>query len=77
MNTPQVDIVEKEENERIDEVYLIKEQNNLKIKITSTENITKSITLSEKENSTKTRTFYEIINFKNYIISKERKIRKD
>ena len=65
MNTPQIDLSEKEEEDMMDEVYLIKEQNNSKIELQSTDNTTKTLTISEKENSIKKEDiFYKKINFK-------------
>ena len=53
MNIPQIDLSEEEEEDMMDEVYLIKEQNNSKIELQSTDNTTKTVTISEKENSIK------------------------
>ena len=71
MNTPQIDLDEEEENDRMDEIYLIKEQNNSKIELSSTENSTRTVTLSEKENSKKKEDiFYKKINFKTILYRK-------
>jgi hypothetical protein len=71
MNTPQIDLFEEEEKDLIEEIYLIKEQNNSKIEIQSTENTSKTISISEKENSIKKEDiFYKKINFKTILYRK-------
>lgn len=71
MNTPQIDLLEDDEKDSIDEVYLIKEQNNSKMELQSTDNSTKTITLSQNENSIKKEAFFfKKINFKTLLYRK-------
>lgn len=71
MNTPQIDLIEEEEKDTMDEVYLIKEQNNSKLELQSTDNSTKTVTLSQSENSIKKEDiFLKKINFKTMLYRK-------
>ena len=58
MNTPQIDLLEEEEKDSMDEVYLIKEQNNSKVELQSTDSSTKTVTFSQSENSPKKEDFF-------------------
>ncbi len=71
MNTPQIDLLEEEEKDTMDEVYLIKEQNNSKLELQSTDSSTKTVTLSQSENSIKKEDiFLKKINFKTMLYRK-------
>lgn len=71
MNTPQIDLLEEEEKESMDDIYLIKEQNNSKIELQSTDNSTKTVTFSQSENTTKKEDFFfKKINFKTMLYRK-------
>ena len=71
MNTPQIDLLEEEEKDSMDDVYLIKEQNNSKIELQSTDNSTKTVTFSQSENSIKKEDiFFKKINFKTMLYRK-------
>lgn len=71
MNPPQI---EEEEKDMMDQVYYIKEQNNSKIELKSTDNTdntTKTVSISENENSIKKEDiFYKKINFKTILYRK-------
>jgi hypothetical protein len=71
MNSPQI---EEEQKDMMDQVYYIKEQNNSKIELKSTDNTdntTKTVSISENENSIKKEDiFYKKINFKTILYRK-------
>ena len=70
MNTPQIDLLGEEEKDIMEEVYFIKEQNNSKMELQSKENSTKTVNLSDKENSIKIQVHFItfLIQFANDII---------
>ena len=71
MNTPQIDLLEEEDKDSMDEVYLIKEQNNSKVELQSTDSSTKTVTFSQSENSPKKEDFFcKKINFKTMLYRK-------
>jgi hypothetical protein len=71
MNTPKIDLLEEEEKDSMDDVYLIKEQNNSKLELQSTDSSTKTVTFSQSENSAKKEDiFLKKINFKTMLYRK-------
>ena len=71
MNPPQIDLLEEEEKDTMDEVYFIKEQNNSKVELQSTDSSTKTVTFSQSENSLKKEDiFFKKINFKTMLYRK-------
>ena len=71
MNPPQIDLLEEEEKDTMDEVYFIKEQNNSKVELQSTDSSTKTVTFSQSENSLKKEAiFFKKINFKTMLYRK-------